>query len=174
MNVLTSIDQKLVEAQRKKIKSLKARMNIGRSRSDRFADHVSAACGSMNFFIFHVLFFIVWILVNLNFIPGVAPFDAYPFGLLTMVVSLEAICLSIFVLISQNRASYIDDVREEVDLQINVRAEQEITHIINMLDEINDKLGLDKKDSPKLKKMKKETNVREIEEEVLAEMEEDN
>ena len=54
--------------------------------------------------------------------PGIKPFDPYPFGFLTMVVSLEAIILAILVLISQNRASRVDDIREEIDLQVNIIA----------------------------------------------------
>lgn len=169
----SKIDPKVVEEQRKKIKSMKARMDADRSTSDRVADRINSGFGSMGFFGFHVLFFAAWIILNTGSIPGVAPFDPYPFGFLTMVVSLEAIFLSIFVLISQNRAAKIADVREEVDLQINVRAEQEITRMINMLDEIHDKLGLDEKDDRQLKKMKKNTNLLKIEREVMKEMEED-
>ena len=167
------VDPKIVEMERKKIKSMKARMDANRSWADRLADRINAGFGSMSFFTFHVLFFATWILINTGIIPTIAPFDPYPFGFLTMVVSLEAIFLSIFVLISQNRAAKIADVREEVDLQINVRAEQEITRIINMLDEIHDKLGLTAEDDRQLKKMKKNTNLRKIEKEILEEMERD-
>ncbi len=170
----TTVDPKIVEEQRKRIKSMKARMDANRSWSDRVADRISNSFGSMGFFAFHVVYFSSWVIFNLGYIPGFEPFDPYPFGFLTMVVSLEAIFLSIFVLISQNRAAKIDDVREEVDLQINVRAEQEITRIINILDEIHDKLGLDAKDDRQLKKMKKNIDLRKIEKDVMKEMEEDN
>lgn len=169
----TKVDPKLVEAQRNKIQSMKARMDANRSWSDRLADRINTGFGSMGFFAFHVLFYIIWILTNLGYFPGIVPFDPYPFGFLTMVVSLEAIFLSIFVLISQNRASRIADVREEVDLHINVKAEQEITRIINMLDEIHDKIGLDPRDDRQLKNMKKKTNLMAIEKEILKEMDDD-
>jgi len=169
----SKVDPKLIEQQRKKIKSMKARMDANRSWSDRVADRINAGFGSMGFFSFHVLFFTSWVVLNMGYIPGFEAFDPYPFGFLTMVVSLEAIFLSIFVLISQNRASKIADVREEVDLQINVQAEHEITRMINMLDEIHDKLGLVEEDSRELKRMKKNTNLGAIEKQVLEEIEKD-
>lgn len=169
----SKIDPKIVELQRKKIKSLKARMDANRSWSDKLADRINTGFGSMGFFTTHVLFFAGWILLNTGTIPGVTTFDPYPFGFLTMVVSLEAIFLSIFVLISQNRASKIADVREEVDLQVNVRAEAEITRIINMLDEINKKMGLVAKDQKGLKRMEKDLNLLAIEADILDEIEKD-
>jgi uncharacterized membrane protein len=167
------IDPKLLEDRRKKIKSLKARMDVERSWSDRVADHINSGFGSMNFFSFHVIFFTGWILLNTGILPGIPAFDPYPFGFLTMVVSLEAIFLSIFVLISQNRAAKVADVREEVDLQVNVRAEQEITQILSMLDEVHSKLGIADKNKRKVNGMKKATNLKKIEKEILQEIEED-
>ena len=109
----------------------------------------------------------VWILINSGFIPNFQVFDPYPYGLLTTAVSLEAIFLSIIVLISQNRASEIDELREELDLQINIKAESEITRILNMLDEIHDHLGLPPVDDAELKLMKKKTNINDIRNELL-------
>lgn len=169
----SKIDPKLLEERRKKIKSLKARMDIERSWSDRIADKINSGFGSMNFFLSHGVFFTVWIVLNTHVVPNFPAFDPYPFGFLTMVVSLEAIFLSIFVLISQNRASKVDDVREEVDLQVNVKAEQEITQILSMLDEINAKLGIVGKNKRKINGMKKNTDLKKIEADILQEIEED-
>jgi len=85
-------------------------------------------------------------------------------------MSLEAIFLSIFVLISQNRAAFVADLREEIDLKVNVRAEQEITRLINMVDEIHDHLGLAPDDDDELREMKKRVNLEEMEEEISKEM----
>lgn len=160
-----------MEKSNKHVTSLKAKMNLKRSLSDRFADHINSAFGSMSFFIFHVCFFGIWVGINSNLIPSIPAFDPYPFSFLTMVVSLEAIFLSIFVLISQNRESDVADLREEVDLQLNVRAEQEITRILIMLDEIHDKLGISPtQDDKELKHMKKRTNLESIEKKILKEM----
>jgi uncharacterized membrane protein len=89
--------------------------------------------GGMWFVFLNLFAFVTWIILNTNIMPGVAPFDPYPFILLTMIVSLEAIFLSIFILMSQNRESRTSDLREEIDLQINMIAEQEITKIIRLL-----------------------------------------
>ena len=155
----------------KKLTSLKAKMNLKRSASDRLADRVSSFAGSMTFFVGHVLFFSLWVAMNMDLVPGIKTFDPYPFSFLTMVVSLEAIFLSIFVLISQNRESDIADLREEVDLQLNIKAEQEVTRILVMLDEIHDKLGIgSSEDDRELKQMKKRTNLDQMEKEILKEI----
>jgi len=164
----------LVKVQRKQITSLKVKMDHDRSWSDRLADRINTGFGSMGFFVFHVIFFAGWILLNKGVISGFEPFDPYPFGFLTMVVSLEAIFLSIFVLISQNRAAKIEDVREEVDLQVNVRAEQEITRLISMMEAVHNKLGLEPMVDEELKGMKRHTNIWEIQTDVLKEMQEND
>lgn len=151
--------------------SFRAKQEIHKKWLDHLADFLTESFGTIWFFAFHLFFFAVWILLNLGVIPFVPIFDPFPYGLLTMVVSLEAIFLSIFVLISQNRASQTADLREELDLQINVRAEQEITRILNMLDAIHDKLGLPHEDDEELKSMKQRTDINAIEEEIEREIE---
>lgn len=153
-------------------KSLKAQMDLKRSFAEKTADKINGIAGSMAFFALHVVVFAVWILLNLGILPGVTAFDPFPFGLLTMVVSLEAIFLSIFVLISQNRAGKIADLREEVDLKVNVRSEKEITKIIKMLDQMQKKMGIKVKNPAEMRTMEKSTNIEAIEEEILTEIEE--
>jgi hypothetical protein len=94
------------------------------------------------------------------------PFDPFPYGLLTMIVSLEAICLSTFVLISQNRFSDEADRRAELDLQIGLLAEHEITRVLQMLDAIQDKLGIENDADSELADLEMETRP----EDVLAEI----
>jgi CRP/FNR family transcriptional regulator, cyclic AMP receptor protein len=94
--------------------------------SERIADAISAAAGSMPSALFHVLWFGAWIVAN-TLPVGIPHWDPFPFGLLTMIVSLEAIFLSVFVLLSQNRATEKDRMRAEVDYQVNVRAELEVS-----------------------------------------------
>ncbi len=86
----------------------------------------------MSFLIANCLWFAVWIVINLGLIHGLRAFDPFPFGLLTMIVSLEAIVLAIVVLISQNRAARIADLREEVALQVDVISEREITKLLEL------------------------------------------
>jgi uncharacterized membrane protein len=112
-----------------------------RTLEDRLADAITNFSGRMFFVYFHVVWFGIWILANLGFF-GIKPFDPYPFGLLTMVVSLEAIFLSTFVLISQNRFSAEADRRVDLDLQIGLLTEYELTRVLKMLDAIQDKVGI--------------------------------
>ncbi len=113
-----------------------------RSTEERLADAITDFSGHMYFVYFHIIWFGVWILINLGYF-GVKPFDPYPFGLLTMVVSLEAIFLATFVLISQNRLSAEADRRADLDLQMGLLTEHELTRVIKMLDAIQDKMGIE-------------------------------
>jgi uncharacterized membrane protein len=96
-------------------------------------------------------------------VKGVPVFDPYPFIFLTTFVSLEAIILAIFVLISQNRAVKIDDLREEVDLQVNLIAQKEITKVMRMLAILLQKQGVDLSEDPELKKLLRPISEEEIE-----------
>ncbi|MBI5422385.1 DUF1003 domain-containing protein [Candidatus Peregrinibacteria bacterium] len=160
----------LAKVHRQSIKSFKAKMNLNRKLSDRIADFLTDSFGTVLFLSFNVLWFGLWILINTGSIPGIPVFDPFPFGLLTMIVSLEAIFLAIIVLISQNRAAQIGDLREEIDLQINVRAEAEITKILIILDRIHDHLGLPSEDDAELILMKQKTDLNQIEKELTREM----
>jgi len=92
-------------------------------RQDRIADGMTAFSGSMAFVYLHAGWFVLWLLLNLGLFGSAAVFDPFPFGLLTLIVSLEAIFLSTFVLISQNRQGGRADVRSELDYETNVRSE---------------------------------------------------
>ena len=94
---------------------------------ERISDWLAWFSGSMPFLITHSIWFISWILLN-RFILS-RPFDDYPFGLLTMIVSLEAIFLACFVLISQNRQAQKDKVRADIEYEVNIKAELEIAHL---------------------------------------------
>ncbi len=109
-----------------------------RSLSERISDLITDFSGSMLFVWLHALWFGVWILLNVGLvhIPHVSEFDSFPFGLLTMIVSLEAIFLSTFVLISQNRMARLSEQRAELDLHVNLLAEQKSTKALEMLDQI--------------------------------------
>ena len=88
-----------------------------RSPTERLSDGITRFLGSCLFLIFHVVWFAFWILAGLEAIPGLPKFDQFPFGLLTMIVSLEAIFLAIVVLISQNRMSRLADRRAHLDFR---------------------------------------------------------
>jgi len=164
------LHRKIEKIKREEVKGFKAKMDRDRTFTDRIADQITRRFGSTVFFIFNLLFFTIWIAWNNAWIPGAAVFDPYPFGMLTMVVSLEAICLSIFVLISQNRAAKVADLREELDLQLNIQSEEEITKVLVLVDEIHDHLGLSPEDDEDLARMKQKTDLVALEKLISKEM----
>jgi uncharacterized membrane protein len=101
----------------------------------RIADWIAWFSGSMPFLMINAGWFIIWITLNTTR-TGVPQFDPYPFGLLTMIVSLEAIFLSCFVLVSQNRQAEKDRVRSDIEYEVNIKAELEVTHLHEKTDRI--------------------------------------
>ena len=148
---------------RRIIRSLKAKADARRTAYERLADWMTNAFGSITFLVINVIWFVFWILWNIGDIPGVMKFDPYPFGLLTMIVSLEAIILSIFVLISQNRSTKVNDLREETDLQIDVITEQELTKVMTIVALLAEKQGIDLSQDKTLQEMLKPLNTTKIE-----------
>lgn len=110
------------------------------------SDKVTAFAGSSLFFIINMVWFVSWILINTGQFGSDLIFDKYPFGLLTTAVSLEAIVLSIFVLISQNRQSERSELRSELDYITDLQADAEIDIIITMLERIAAKQEIDMSD----------------------------
>ncbi len=109
---------------------------LHRSRVERLSDTITQAAASGPMLVVHVVWFAIWIVANLDLIPGLAPFDPFPFQLLTMIVSLEAIFLSLFVLASQNRLTHQAEMRANLDLQIDLLAEREMTAVLQLLQDI--------------------------------------
>jgi uncharacterized membrane protein len=135
--------QRRLKSRQRVIESFEVKANKDRTVSEKAADFITSRLGTMTFLILNSAWFLVWIIFNLELFPGITAFDPYPFGLLTMIVSLEAIFLATIVLISQNRAAKIDDLREEVELQINTIAEEEITKMIELQILLLKKNGID-------------------------------
>ena len=104
-----------------------------RTSADRLSDAITWVAGSSGFVAAHIIFFTVWVTLNVGMVASVPIFDPYPFSFLTLVVSLEAIFLSIFVLMSQNRAARLADRRAHLDLQVDLLAERELTAMLHML-----------------------------------------
>jgi uncharacterized membrane protein len=141
-------------------------LHFARNWTDAFAEFLTGRFGTISFFILNAVFFAVWLAVNSGFL-GIPPYDPYPFNFLTMTVSLEAIFLSIIVLVSQNRQSKIADIRQQMDFEIDVRSEEEITKMLQMLDELRRAAGIAKHD-PELEIMKKNLDLQKIREEAEA------
>jgi uncharacterized membrane protein len=148
-----------VVAGRHTIHSLKEEADQNRSLSEKIADNITHAIGSMWFLILNITWFMVWIALNVGLIPGITPFDPFPFGFLTMIVSLEAIILAIFVLISQNQAERVSNLRQEVDLQVNMIAEEEMTKLLQMVSLLLEKHGVDVSKDRELQAMITPTDV---------------
>lgn len=144
------------------IKSFEAKELKKRPLAIRLADGLTSLFGGISFFVINLIFFTAWILINTNKIPQIAVFDPYPFTLLTSIVSLEAIILSIIVLMSAQRQSYISTLREELNMQVNLIAEKEITKILVLLKELHKKHNSDFND-PELEEMIKGTDISYIE-----------
>lgn len=132
----------------KTIAELERAAQKDRSAADRIADLITRFCGTMWFVWVHVVWFGFWIVANYG--GAFKPFDPFPFNFLTLVVSLEAIFLSTFILISENRQSRIDERSSSLDLQINLLTEQENTKILQLLKEICQKLGIDPDKDPSI------------------------
>ncbi|MDX2138192.1 MAG: DUF1003 domain-containing protein [Chloroflexota bacterium] len=108
--------------------------------SDRISDFFTDGSGNLAFVIFSLVWFVVWIVWNLGLIPGLQVFDPFPFGLLTMVVSLEMVFLSLFILIKQKRQAANDRVRDDIEYEVNVRAEAGIRNLSNQLEALERRL----------------------------------
>lgn len=113
-----------------------------RDAEDRLSDKITASAGSMKFVYVHTLWFGMWIVVNAGLFGASIVFDDFPFGLLTLIVSLEAIFLSTFVMISQNRQGEAAEIRSELDFQTDVKAEREIDVIMKTLERVAAKQGV--------------------------------
>ena len=104
-------------------------LNHIRRAEDRAADKVTGFAGSLKFVYVHIVWFVVWIVINVGAFGRSTRFDKFPFGLLTMIVSLEAIFLATFVMVSQNRQSARSDIRSAIDFENNLRGEIWAMHI---------------------------------------------
>lgn len=141
------------------------KLEINAAPLDRFAIWITDTLGTL-WFLYAVLFMLlVYILWNTGVIPGAKTFDRYPFDGLDNALSIFAVILSIAVLISQNRQRRLEKIREQVEFKINVQAELEVTKMLEMLHEIQQKLGINKHD-PELEKMKETIDLNELHKQV--------
>ena len=108
-----------------------------RTAVQKTADWIADFSGSIPFLMIHIVFFAVWIALNIQSVPFAPMFDPFPFGLLTMAVSLEAIFLSVFVLLSQNRQAAKDRIRGDIEYEVNIKAEMEVAHLHEKVDLLN-------------------------------------
>ena len=125
---------------------------------DHIADAIGGFTGSIYFVLLHVVWIAIWFLINTGHFFGVREFDPYPFILLAMIVSVEAVLLSTFVLMKQNRMAQRVDQRDHLNLQVDLLAEEEITKILQLQRAICERLGIDTAErDPSVKEMAETT-----------------
>jgi uncharacterized membrane protein len=122
---------------------------------DKLAAHIASFAGSMNFVWLHILAYGFWVAINLGIVPAVAQFDP-TFVVLAMIASVEAIFLSTFILITQNRMQAQADQRADLNLQVSLLAEHEITRLIKMVTEIGERIDIGAARAPELSELKKD------------------
>jgi uncharacterized membrane protein len=122
---------------------------------ERIAEAITRFTGSMLFVYLHLVFFGFWIVANLGWVPGVPSWDP-SFVVLAMMASVEAIFLSTFVLISQNRMSAAADKRADLDLQISLLAEHEVTKLVTLVSAIADRMGVETQVDTELDEIKRD------------------
>jgi len=158
-----------------KVLEIEDSQKLARSATDRIADAIANFFGSIIFVWVHVLWFGGWIIVNS--IPNIA-FDPFPYTFLTLVVSLEAIFLSTFILISQNHETRITERRNHLDLQINLLTEQENTTMLKLLADIAEKVGVSPEDQKAVKMLTEDvdpkTMIEQINDATMSEKEKNN
>lgn len=151
------------------VRAVKAQQAGDSSWIEHISDRVSNLAGSASFLVLHVLWFGIWISWNTGVLPFRA-FDPYPFGLLTMVVSLEAIFLSIFILMSQKREARIGELREETTLQVDLRTEAEVTKLLQLVAGLYTRLGYQIGQDKELQEMLQPLDARSIERDLMEQL----
>ena len=168
---LTGVEDRLDRRRRRVVVNrafgaIKAQHAAERTWMETLAERLNSAASSTPFLATHLIWFAVWILWNVGLI-GLEPFDPFPFGLLTMIVSLEAIFLSIFVLMSQKRDSSIAELREEMSLQVSLRLEEEVTKTLQLVAGLYTRLGHKVGEDPELHEMLQPLDIARIERELV-------
>ncbi len=155
-NIRTLIRRRQAEERRKPVE-------------DKVADSITAFTGSMVFVYLHLVIFGAWIVINLGWVPFIPKFDP-SFVVLAMAASVEAIFLSTFVLITQNRMAALADKRADLDLQISLLSEHEVTRLITLVRAIAGRMGIEESRDPELNELAKDV----APEEVLDRIEQNN
>jgi len=136
---------------------------LSRSKSERISDWIACTAGSGPVLVLHVVWFGTWVALNVGMVRRIGPFDPFPFPLLTMTVSLEAIFLALFVLASQNRLARQTDKRSHLDLQVDLLAEREMTAVLQLLQDIARHLEVRTTVTPEqLRDLMKKTDLRRL------------
>ena len=133
-----------------------------RSPGERLSDAVTHSVGTATVVALHLLWFALWVVVNLGLVPGVAPFDPFPFGILTLLVSGEGVLLALFILISQNRMTRQADRRAHLALQVSMLAEQELTLLLQMQQRLCEHAGVPPEADAATERLLEQTDVQDV------------
>jgi uncharacterized membrane protein len=163
----TTTEQSVVLRNVEEIARLERESAREASLGARISLAITNVAGTFAAAITHVLVFAAWMCWN-TLSPAARQFDPYPFGLLTMIVSMEGVLLAVMVLITQNRMSRQTDRRDHLDLQVNLLAEQEMTMVLRMLSRIHDRLSIrsDDHERDETRRLMEHTNIYELMEEL--------
>lgn len=153
-------------------RALRSKIGFKESWAEFAARQLAAWFGSLWFLIVHMIFYLGWIMLNAEMFSLRTPYDPFPFNVLMIVVPFISIFLSNIILISQNQQTRMTEIRQRIDFEINVRAEHEITKILEMLEVIHAKLGLDT-DDHELSRMKERIDITQIKSEIERTIEEE-
>jgi uncharacterized membrane protein len=163
----------IVQRNIRAVAELAAEQQKAKSIEDRFAMAVSRFAGSMNFVYVHAIIFGVWTAASLGWIPGIHDFDKGLVALNT-IATLEAIFLATFVLIAQNRMAANEEIRNHLDVQVSLLAEDETTHILRLVAAIGDKMGIAEAQDPEIKQLIRSVEAQEIIDQIEVEIDEAN
>jgi uncharacterized membrane protein len=158
-----SVASKAAQRNISRIAELESSFNESRTRVDRVVSKVADWTGSLSFILFHLAWFATWMAINATSLTRIRKFDPYPCVLLSVLVSCEAVLLSTIVLIKQNWMSRRDERRDQLHLQINLLAEQEITKVLYLQRLICQRLGIREADvDPEVEDLSQHTAVEQL------------
>jgi uncharacterized membrane protein len=163
----------IVQRNIRAVAALAAEQQKAKSMEDQFAMTVSRFAGSMNFVYVHAIVFGLWTAASLGWIPGVHGFDKGLVALNT-IATLEAIFLATFVLIAQNRMAANEEIRNHLDVQVSLLAEDETTHILRLVAAIGEKMGIEEAQDPEIKQLIRSVEAQEIIDQIEVEIDEVN
>ena len=159
------MEKEIEEIEGKAASILLSQLKFVQKVSDDVVKYLTTCLGKVSFFIAFSIFIFTWMLVNSGSLTGIKVFDVYPYNLLIMILQFFSVFLTILILINQNTQEKITSVRQQVAFEITVRAEQEITKVLEILDELRKEVGIFKYDK-ELEKMKEKSDLQEIKEEI--------
>jgi uncharacterized membrane protein len=144
-----------------------------RTLTERVSDGITRVIGSLSFLVAHLIGLLAWFAANLSLVPGLRPFDPFPFGILTLIVSTEGVLLAIFVLISQNRMTRLSNQRAHLNLQISLLSEQETTKLLQEMRRLSGRLGVSEEEDAETLRLSERTHLQTLAEKLEKNLPED-